>query len=234
MNILLTNDDGYDSEGIKLLKNKLSKYGRVVILAPDSPRSANSCALTIGKPLFVEQVEPDVFKFSGTPVDCVSFALCNLDIEFDLVVSGCNHGHNISYDTMYSGTIGACLEAMIFQKPAIAFSSNNMDIVEESFDKVWEFIKANNLISDKYILNVNFPDNEVKDIRLGKLYYRKDSNYFTKDDETNGFFAYRHLQMDFSDDPESDCYQVTHGIVSIVPLMRSYFSKTLYDELKTK
>ena len=235
MNILLTNDDGFDSEGIKLLKKKLSKYGRVVIFAPDSPRSACSAALTLRKPLYVHQMEPDVFKFSGTPVDCVSFALCNLNIDFDIVVSGCNHGHNISYDTMYSGTIGACLEAMIFRKPAIAFSAlHNFEIVDEHFDEVWKFIIDKKLISNEYILNINFPEDDYKGIALGELYYRKDQNYFVKDENSDGYLAYRYLQTDFSDNKNSDCYQVTHGIISIVPINRTYFSKELYKSLKNK
>ena len=72
MNILLTNDDGYNSPGIELLKKKLVKYGNVIIVAPDSPRSGNSAALTILEPLQLEKVEENVYKCSGTPVDCVS------------------------------------------------------------------------------------------------------------------------------------------------------------------
>ena len=130
MNILLTNDDGFEAKGIRTLYKLLQKYGNVVIVAPDSPRSAGSASVTLDRPIQLVKVEENIFKCSGTPVDCVSLGLCVLNMDFDIVVSGCNNGLNISYDTMYSGTIGACLEAMIFQKPAIAFSSNNMDVVD--------------------------------------------------------------------------------------------------------
>ena len=232
MRILLTNDDGYNSKGIQLLKKKLSKYGTVVIVAPDSPRSGHSASLTILDPLQLEKVEENVFKCSGTPVDCVSMGLCCLDTDFDLVVSGCNHGWNISYDTMYSGTVGACLEAMIFHKPAVAFSAkhgSDFSEVDEYFEKVWDYINKYNLLSDKYFLNVNFPCGEVKDIRIGSLYYRNDQNYFIK--EKDGYHAYRHMQTNFDDDKDGDCYQVEHGIISIVPLSRSYFDKDIQKEL---
>lgn len=232
MNILLTNDDGYNSVGIKILKKKLEKYGTVLIVAPDSPRSGNSAAITILEPLQLEKVEENVYKCSGTPVDCVSMGLCCFNIKFDLVVSGCNHGWNISYDTMYSGTVGAALESLIFGIPSIAVSAeyhSDMKEVEEHFDQVWEFINKNKLLNDKYFLNVNFPINEVKGIKLGTLYYRKDENYFTKDEK--GYHAYRHMQEDFSDDKNSDCYQVLNGIISVVPLSRTYFNKSIYDKL---
>ena len=235
MNILLTNDDGYNSPGIKCLQKLLSKYGKVVIVAPDSPRSGNSAALTILEPLQLEKVEEGVYKCSGTPVDCVSMGLCCFNIDFDLVVSGCNNGWNISYDTMYSGTVGAALESLIFFKPAIAVSTfygSDFLEVEKYFDKVWQFIINNKLLSEKYLLNINFPNTDIKDIKLGSLYYRKDQNYFTSDKD--GYHAYRHMQTNFDDDKESDCYQVTHGIISIVPLNRTYYQDGLKEELQSK
>ena len=235
MNILLTNDDGYNSTGIQLLKRILSKYGKVVVLAPDSPRSAQSASLTIGRGIKVEKVNEDTFKCDGTPVDCVSLGLTSLNIDFDVVVSGCNDGYNISYDTMYSGTVAAALESLMIGVPAIAVSAkHNTDFseVERHFDEVWAFIQNHQLLSDKYLLNVNFPRNEVKGLSLGSLYYRKDQNYFTKQED--GYWAYRYMQEDFSDDKDSDCYQVEHGIISIVPLSRTYYKKEIFEELKKK
>ncbi len=235
MNILLTNDDGYDSKGIHTLKKILEKYGTVVIVAPDSPRSGNSAALTILEPLQLIKVEDRVYKCSGTPVDCVSMGLCCFNIDFDLVVSGCNNGWNISYDTMYSGTVGAALESLIFGIPSIAVSAkHNTDFleVEKHFEKVWDYINKHKLMSKEYLLNINFPRDEVKKIELGSLYYRNDRNYFTKDEK--GFHAYRHMQEDFSDNKDSDCYQVEHGIISIVPLSKTYFNQNHLEELKRK
>ena len=235
MNILLVNDDGYDAPGIQIMKKLLSKYGRVVLLAPDGPRSAQSAALTIGRGLKVEKISEDTFKCDGTPVDCASFGLCSLNIKFDLVVSGCNNGYNVSYDTMYSGTVAAALESLIFGVPSIAVSApygSDFKAVEEHFDEVWAFIQKKKLLSDKYLLNINFPKDEVKGIELGSLYYRKDQNYFTK--EEDGYYAYRYMQEDFSDQKDSDCYLYRHGVISIVPLSRTYFNPEILKQLKNK
>lgn len=235
MNILLTNDDGYDSKGIRLLQKLLSKYGHVVIVAPNGPRSGKSVSLTLGQPLELKEVEKNVYISNGTPADCVSMGLCCFNIDFDLVVSGCNNGLNISYDTMYSGTIGACLEALIFRKPAIAFSAHHGDdlsLLEKHFDEIMEFIKKNDLLSSEYLLNINMPKDEVKGISLGNLYYRKDQNYFVK--EEDGLYAYRYMQENFDEDKNSDCYQVEHGIVSIVPLNKHLFNPKLKEELERK
>lgn len=235
MNILLTNDDGFDSYGIRLLKEKLVKYGRVVIVAPDSPMSAQSVSLTIGHLLHLKEMEKDIFSCDGTPADCVSMGLSLLNIEFDLVVSGCNNGLNISYDTMYSGTIGAGQQALMFDKPAIAFSSpwNDFNVVEERFDEVFEYIVRHKLYSKDYLLNVNFPAHEFKGIALGTLYYRDDYQYMEKQEE-GGYLPYRKLETNFEQYPDSDCYQVEHGIVSIVPLNKSYFDYSIYEQLKKK
>ena len=240
MNILLTNDDGYDSKGIHLLKDKLKKYGRVVIVAPKGPMSAKSVSITIGQGIKVEQVDGETFICEGTPADCVSFGCNALNIDFDLVVSGCNNGFNVSYDTMYSGTVGAALEALTYGKKSIAVScpygdGDNFAIVEKYFDRVFQHILDKDLLSNEYLLNVNFPNgDEVKDIRISTLYYKVNQyDYFFKKEE-DGYHAYRDLRTDFSDDPNSDCYLINNGIVSITPLNKSYFSNEIYDSLKNR
>ena len=234
MNILLTNDDGYQSQGILLLKRKLEKYGRVVVVAPKNHMSAKSVSITLGTGFDVRQDGEDVYVCDGTPADCVAFGLSALGIEFDLVVSGCNNGLNISYDTMYSGTIGACLQTLIHYIPTFAVSCNsNFEIVDKYFDDVYEYIFKHNLLGTDYLLNINFPVGEVvKDIRLSSLYYCKHELYCLKKDD--GFYLLRHMQKDFSDQMDSDCYHVNHDIVSITPLYRTYFNQTLFEKLKEK
>ncbi len=234
MNILLTNDDGYSSTGIQILKKLLLPYGRVVIVAPLEGMSAKSCSITLGKPIQIQKMESDVFACSGTPADCVSYALSSLGIDFDLVVSGINHGLNISYDTMYSGTVGACLEALIFHKKTIAVSTeNNFGLVEKRFGDVWDYVIAHQLLSETHLLNINFPlGDEVKKISLGRLHYRQDRNYFVE--KPDGYYAYRYME-DFSiAEHDTDLYQINHQTVSIVPLSRSYFSNDLYEKLLKK
>lgn len=236
MNILLTNDDGFDSKGIRILKEKLEKYGKVVIVAPDSHMSAKSVSITIDRKLHIKKEGLNIYSCDGTPADCVSMALSLLDIKFDLVVSGCNNGLNISYDTIYSGTIGAGLQALMYHIPAIAFSSpyDDFHLVERHFVEVFDYIWSKNIISDEYLLNVNFPHgDEIKDISIGELYYRQDEQLMMQA-EDGGYLAYRNMETDFSKWPNSDCYQVEHGIVSIVPLGRTYFHPHLLENLKKK
>jgi len=204
-----------------------------VIVAPDKENSAKSVSITIGKPLIVQKVDKNVFSCSGTPADCACFGLSNLNMQFDLVVSGCNNGLNIANDVLYSGTIGACLEALTYHKKTVAFSCEfNFEIVEKYFDDVWDYVIKNNLLGDQYLLNINFPLGEdIKDIRLGSACFRNDHNYFMKN-EDGGYMAYRDVQTEF-DDEESDCYQVKNGIVSIVPLSKHFYNEAILKELKT-
>lgn len=233
MNILLTNDDGYSFKGIRLVQQKLSKYGRVVICAPKGAMSAKSTAKTFGVPLVLTEEEKDVYSFTGTPADCVAFGLTSLGIDFDLVVSGCNNGVNVANDILYSGTIGACLESLTYGVPAIAFSCEfNFDLVEKYLDEVWNFIVSHKLIDKEYILNVNFPKGTVvKDIQLGKVYYRNDNNYFDKTDD--GYLAKRTIQTVFSEEG-TDCYQIENDIVSITPLGRGLYNDLVFEKAKAK
>ena len=234
MKILLTNDDGYNSTGINLLYNKLKKYGDVIILAPENVMSAKSTSITLGVGHELKKIRDDCYSFSGTPADCVAFALSMLNIDFDLVVSGCNDGWNISYDINYSGTIGACTQALIYRVPTIAFScEHNFDLVDKEFDKVFDYLIKNNLLDHHYILNVNFPDSkEIKDIKLSHIFYREAKTFYkeTKD----GFLASRTLDDSYKEEIDTDVYLVHHECVSIVPLGRTSFDVEAYNILKKK
>lgn len=229
MNILLTNDDGYSALGINVVYDILKKYGNVYIVAPKKSMSAMSVSITLRKGFEVSQIKENIYAVDGTPADCVSFGLSYLGIKFDLVVSGCNHGFNISYDTLFSGTVGAALMSLTYEIPSIALScENNFDILNKHLDEVMKFIFDNRLLSSDYLLNVNFPLGEsIKGIKISELYYRKDNNYFVK--ENDKYYAYRNL--DQGEYPlNSDCYLVYNGYVSITPL-----NKTLYcDCIKKK
>lgn len=221
MNILLTNDDGYLSTGIRLLKNKLSKYGKVVVVAPKNVMSAKSTSITLGVANEVIQVEPDVFAFDGTPADCVAFGLSSLDIKFELVVSGCNDGFNVSYDIIYSGTVGACLQALTYRLPAIAISCpSNFEIVDKYFDKVFQHILDSKILSIEYMLNVNFPYGEVvKDIVWTKVFYRPEVTYYVKEGN-NKYFATRDINDHKCEEKGTDVYEVHHQNVSITKLSK--------------
>lgn len=217
MNILLTNDDGYNATGINLLRDKLTKYGHVVIVAPQKAMSGMSAAIIYGRPVEVKKIEEDVYAMEGTPADCVAFGLSSLNIKFDLVVSGCNNGSNICVDVLYSGTVGACLQALSYRIPAIAVSAfeDNFLPVENHFDEVIEYIFKEKLLSKEYILNVNFPqNNEFNGIKMTHYHYRKETTYYVSLGNDK-YLAKRDVKDHICEDKDSDAYAVHHGFVSI-------------------
>jgi len=131
MRILVTNDDGVFSEGLKLLAEALGEIGDVLVVAPDREQSASGHSLTLNRPLRIRQVREHWFTVDGTPTDCVNLAVHGLFKEEppEMVVSGVNFGLNLGNDVTYSGTVSAAFEASLHQLPAIAFSQE----VEEGF-----------------------------------------------------------------------------------------------------
>ena len=236
MNILLVNDDGYNKEGLLILKEYLKQYGTVYMSAPKYPQSGKSAAFTYLSGLNEEKLDEYNDVVDGTPVDCTAFALNVLDIKFDLVVSGCNNGFNISYDCFYSGTIGACKEALVHDVPAIAFSTDvkHFDIVRNEFHKVMKYILENKLINKDYILNVNFPAIEYKEskgIKVTKQYFRKDEFYYEYKD--GKYYLDRHEDK-FGGDEDYDVYCARNGYISITPIDSTAFNLETYNKIKAK
>jgi len=178
--ILVTNDDGIYSEGIRKLANALQPLGEVIIVAPDREQSAASHALTLNRPLRILQIESNEWIVDGTPSDCVNLAILKIlkSHRPDLIVSGINFGPNLGDDVTYSGTISAAFEGALLNIPSIAFSA----LVGKhfSFDRCAEFAAAltehalEQHRDPQIILNVNFPVgdfNGVKITKLGKRIY---------------------------------------------------------------
>ena len=126
--ILISNDDGFQAKGIRSLVDMLRGMGRIIVCAPDSPRSGYACAFSATKPLrlYCQQREPqlEVWSCNGTPVDCVKLALDHLcgGLRPDIIIGGINHGDNASVNTHYSGTMGVTLEGCMKYIPSVAFS----------------------------------------------------------------------------------------------------------------
>ncbi|MFA6755054.1 MAG: 5'/3'-nucleotidase SurE [Bacilli bacterium] len=234
MNILLCNDDGYNAEGLKLLRKKLQKYGRVIVVAPLKHMSAKSASLSFSYPYKVKKIKDDYYALDGTPCDCCDYGLRELSTKIDLVVAGCNCGTNCSYDVMFSGTIGICSEAKRSSYPCIAFScesdGDGLKVVDKYFDDVMKFIISNKLLSNEYYVNVNFPAYNVpyKGIRLSKLYERNDRDVFSFN-KGHGLDYYDESK---NNDPETDLWQLKNGYISVVPLTKTVFSSHLYNKIK--
>jgi 5'-nucleotidase len=173
--ILVTNDDGIYSEGLRKLADACREIGEVVIVAPDREQSAASHALTLNRPLRLLQIEEREWIVDGTPTDCVNLALLKLfkGARPDLIVSGINFGPNLGDDVTYSGTISAAFEGALLNVPSIAFSA----LIGEhfSFDRCAEFAaRLTRHALDQHrdprvIWNVNFPVREFKGVRVTRL-----------------------------------------------------------------
>lgn len=121
--ILITNDDGIYSPGLSALKEALTPLGKIITIAPDRDNSAISHALTMNRPLFLEQLGEDRYSLNGTPTDCVAVGLNKVvDRLPDLLVSGINSGPNIGDDISYSGTVSAAIEGTMYAVPSLAVS----------------------------------------------------------------------------------------------------------------
>ena len=236
MNILLTNDDGYNHPGLAILKEVLKKYGNVYVVAPFEHQSGKSMCFSLNKGFTVRKHSENTYSIDGTPVDCVLLAVQILDVKFDLVVSGANDGHNISYDCLYSGTVGAAIEGLNHEIPSIAISTDfdHFDIVKKEVEKVLNYIFEHKLIDKRYCLNVNFPLKEFaqsKGIKLTREHMKKDQFYTWK----VGELIYTDRNQDLEcDEEDTDVYAVTHGYVSICPITNSWFHNKTYQEISKK
>ncbi|MDO4554427.1 MAG: 5'/3'-nucleotidase SurE [Lachnospiraceae bacterium] len=175
MNILIVNDDGIRAEGIWQLARLAKKLGTVTIVSPLHQCSGMSHSISFEQELFVRKVVSPIeditaYSVSGRPADCVRVGIEHLTLEKpDIVFSGINLGYNIGYEILYSGTVGAAMEALTYGVPAIAFSQDNYDdfsAIETYFDEITDHLLHSD-IAPNQIWNVNFPNataNEIKGI----------------------------------------------------------------------
>ena len=121
--ILVANDDGYQSEGLKALAGAMGELGEVWVVAAEVEQSASSHAISIHRPLRLREVRPRWYAVDGTPTDCAWLGIHHVlkDRRPGILVSGINHGPNLADDVTYSGTLAAAMEASIIGVPAIAF-----------------------------------------------------------------------------------------------------------------
>ena len=189
-NILVTNDDGIFSPGIRLLSETASEFGRVTVLAPDRVRSGGSQSVNFHKPFLMKNYDmglPEVsaFSFDGTPSDCVRAVFNGLsqkDVDGsalierpDLVLSGINDEMNAGCDILYSATIGAAMEAILYDVPAICFSAHRAkggigEVTKKYLKEILAELIEKPLPPGK-LYNVNFPSCSLSDFK-GILYDR--------------------------------------------------------------
>ncbi|UCF97711.1 MAG: 5'/3'-nucleotidase SurE [Spirochaetaceae bacterium] len=165
MTILLSNDDGIDSPGLRLLQKALEIDHEVWVVAPDSNRSGFSHSITLGNPTKFKQLGQREYASGGTPADCVLHACLGLvPVGIDMVVAGINLGPNLGTDIVYSGTAAAARQGAFMRKPAVACSLStynppyHLEFAVEFMVK--NLMRIRDLWSEDHFLNINFPNQE--------------------------------------------------------------------------
>ena len=241
LNVLLTNDDGIDAEGLQAMRVALRALAgvKLAVIAPDGNRSAMARSITTRRPLWVAEVPFDDgsvgYASDGTPVDCVRLASLGLieDFEPDLVVSGINHGANLGDDITYSGTVAAALEGVVLGLPAIAVSQQSgaraLDFRFQGgfrFDAAASFVaRLVERIEDvplppSTLLNINVPAGDVTGVevtRLGKRIYTDELKLEHEEEHRRRYWVYG-SDPGFHDDPGTDLAAVAAGRIAVTPL----------------
>ena len=224
--ILVTNDDGYFSSGLQALAEALRAIGEVTVVAPDKEASAVGHALTLRRPLRLEQIAEGVYAVDGTPTDCVNLGLVEvLNDPPDIIVSGINKGLNIGDDVTYSGTVAGALEGALLGYQAIAVSLDDVGLG-------WDFSHAapiatslvqavlRNPLPPRTFLNVNVPVGVPHGVRVTVQGAR---NHVTRidrrvDPRGRAYFWIEEAEYAWQPVDRSDYQAIRDGFVSVTPL----------------
>ena len=248
--ILITNDDGITAPGIRSLVEIMNSIGEVVVVAPDSPKSAMSHAITVNSTLHCSRIKIDSgpqkeYSCSGTPADCVKIAVNELlSRKPDICVSGINHGSNSSINVIYSGTMSAAIEAGIQGIPSLGFSLLDYKW-SANFEPFTNYVKSitlnvlKNKISNNIILNVNMPrvnsNQEIKGVRICR---QAKANWIEKFDKRKNPIGkeYYWLTGEFIDKDtknDTDEWALKNNYISIVPVQFDFTAYDIIQELNT-
>jgi 5'-nucleotidase len=225
--ILVTNDDGVHSDGIHALADALRALGEVLVVAPHVEASAIGHALTLRRPLRVEQLRAGVFEVDGTPTDCVNIALTKLyTAPPNLIVSGINKGYNLGDDVTYSGTVSGALEGALLGVPSIAVSQER---TAGAYDfrhsaaaaaKIAAIVLRDGIIGPQTFLSLNVPSGTPKGFRLTVQARR---NHVTTVDERvdprgRAYYWIEEGENEWEPHDRSDFQAVRDGYISVTPL----------------
>lgn len=246
INILITNDDGFDSPGLEALVDSIKSIGNILVVVPASEKSACGHGLTLTKPLKFIKVKDNYYKLDdGTPTDCIYLALNVFYDEYrpDIIVSGINIGSNMGEDITYSGTVAGAIEGAIYNIPSIAFSQY-LDDKNMAYD--FDFSLAKDVVYDvinmiinkgfpldsRKFLNVNIPDtkkNNYKGLKITELGYRIYGNnaHVNRDPRGQEYYwlGLHHLNWEERASSNSDFKAVKEGYTSITPIMLDLTSR---------
>jgi 5'-nucleotidase len=241
LDVLLTNDDGIEADGLQTLRRELVELDdvRVVVVAPDGNRSATARSITTRRPLWVAEVAFEDgtvgYATDGTPVDCVRLANLGLIDGFrpGIVISGINHGANVGDDITYSGTVAAALEALVLGIPGIAVSQQSSR-AELDFDAsgTYDFALAARFIGrltaslvglplpPATLLNINVPGYDpagVEVTHLGKRIYHDELRLESEEEGGRRYWIYG-TSPGYEDEPGTDLAALASGRIALTPL----------------
>ena len=235
MRILITNDDGINAPGIRMLAEWAKALGDVTVVAPKVEQSGMSHAIQFVEPIEIKKVPfmdgVEAWQMDSTPADCVRFGVVGLEREYDLVLSGINRGVNVGVDLVYSGTVAAIFEAARLGQRGIAFSTfpHSQEFAKDYFDEVYRFITDRGLFEKNPIFNVNIPD-EVHGIHLtyqGSPYF---SDTFRKADGDMYVQIGSRIEDVCPDDIKRDTVAIHKGYISVTPLLSLRTNMSLLDD----
>lgn len=244
MNILVVNDDGIQADGIKALARALSEVADVYVCAPSGQRSAKSHAITLNADVLVEEVDfpyaKKAYSVYGTPADCTKIGLQFGGADgkpIDMVFSGINHGSNLGLDTVYSGTVGAAMEAAIDHVHAVSVSVDNHKAVHFEYAcklavKMIDFVYGK--LSTDTVININTPDlppEKIKGVRVTKLGPRYYDDGFRSEDGKN-YRLTGNPPVDFDADADTDVIAARDCYASITPLRFDYTDREKVEKIK--
>ena len=242
--ILLSNDDGISSEGLRALYRAVRPLGEVAVAAPDREQSAVSHSLSLHRPLRAEKTGEGWFAIDGTPTDCINLALNGLlKTRPDIVLSGINKGANMGDDITYSGTVAVAMEATLLGVPAVAISliwepgePFHFDLSEKFARAIAEKILQSGL-GEGVLLNVNVPNisesecSGVEITRQGKRVYG-DSIVEKIDPRGREYFWIGGNGLGWVDEPETDFAAASRKKISVTPVRLDLTDYGAMEELK--
>ena len=234
--ILVTNDDGVHSEGIKALADALRPLGDVTVVAPIQEASAIGHALTLRRPLRIDIIGPDIFAVDGTPTDCVNLAITQvLKEKPDLIVSGINKGWNLGDDVTYSGTVSGALEGALLEIPSIAVSTQRIKDECEFGPSAAAAATIAQAVLERglpkfTLLNINVPMGATKGFRITVQAKRNHVTVVSArtDPRHREYYWIEEGENEWEPHDRSDYQAVRDGYISITPLQPDM---TAYDAL---
>jgi 5'-nucleotidase len=224
--ILVTNDDGVQSEGIQALGAAMRSLGDVWVVAPTGEASATGHALTLRRPLRIERISERWFSVDGTPTDCVNIAVSRiLDGEPDVIVSGINKGWNLGDDVTYSGTVAGAMEGALLGIRSLAVSqqwvSGEYDFLQatRAAERLVQAMLVDGLPARTF-LNVNVPRHKARGIRVTVQARRNHEAAVVeaRDPRQQPYYWIEEGQLDWEPHERSDYQTVRDGWISVTPL----------------